>query len=240
MENQITVAELNHPKAQTDVFEALTTRRSVRGFLTDKPVPRETVEQILNLAARAPSGTNIQPWKIHVTTGGARDRLVKRLMDDFQQGAPNFNDDFQYYPAEWTEPYITRRRKLGKDLYTLAGVPKGDKEAMAKQMGKNYTFFGAPVGLILTMDRAMGTGGWVDVGTFLMGILIAARGFGLHTCPQQAFSGYHKLIREELNIPESEIVVCGVALGYEDTSVPENALQTEREPVANFAQFHEA
>lgn len=222
--------------AACDVFEALLSRRAVRAFRPD-PVERTTVESILALAARAPSGTNIQPWKVWVVSGKPLERLSARILAAHEAGGDGHTDEYAYYPDPWVEPYIARRRKLGKDLYALLGIGKGDAEAMKRQFGRNYTFFGAPVGLFVTIDRAMNVGSWLDLGTFLQSILVAARGFGLHTCPQQAFAQYHRLIRAELDIPESEVVVCGVALGYEDTDAPENKLMTEREPVSAFATF---
>lgn len=222
--------------ARCDVFEALATRRAVRAFLPDA-VDRQTVERILALAARAPSGTNIQPWRVWVVAGAPKDRLCARIMAAHEAEDPSHQEEYAYYPGEWVEPYISRRRKLGKDLYALLGIGKGDTDRMKAQFGRNYVFFGAPVGLFITIDKAMNTGSWFDLGTFLQSILVAARGFGLHTCPQQAFSKYHRIIHDELGIPESQTIACGVALGYEDPDAPENKLATEREPVSSFATF---
>ncbi|MBC7954139.1 MAG: nitroreductase [Rhodospirillaceae bacterium] len=224
------------PKAACDVFEALETRRAVRAFLPDA-VDRATVERILALAARAPSGTNLQPWKVWVVAGERLDKLSSRILAAHEADDPAYQDEYPYYPDHWTEPYVSRRRKLGKDLYALLGIGKGDAPAMKRQFGRNYTFFGAPVGLFVTIERSMNVGSWLDLGTFLQSILLAARGFGLHTCPQQAFAKYHQLIRHELNIPETEIIACGIALGFDDPDAPENKLITEREPVSAFATF---
>lgn len=224
------------PQAQCDVFEAIASRRAVRAFLPT-PVPRATVEKILTLASRAPSGSNIQPWKVWVVAGEARQRLCDKIMAAHEADDSSYAEEYDYYPLQWTEPYLARRRKLGKDLYGLVGVPKGDTAAMKRQQGRNYMFFGAPVGLFITIDRQMCQGSWYDTGTFLMSILLAARGFGLHSCPQQAFTKYNRLIRAELGIPDSEVIACGVALGHEDPDAPENRLVTEREPVENFATF---
>ena len=219
-----------------NAFEALETRRSVRAFLPT-PVDRETVEKILALASRAPSGSNIQPWKIWVLAGNAKDNLTNKILAAYEADETAFQEDYPYYPDTWTEPYKGRRQKLGKDLYSLLNIAKGDVAAMKKQQGKNYNFFGAPVGLFLTIDRSMNIGSWLDTGTFLQSILIAARGFGLDTCPQQSFSKYHALIRAELGIPEDQIIACGIALGFADQGATENALVTEREPVSAFAKF---
>lgn len=219
-----------------DAFTALETRRSVRAFLP-RPVPRATVERILELAARAPSGSNIQPWNVWVVAGQAKERLTTRILAAHEADDPTCREEYAYYPDHWVDPYLSRRRKLGKDLYALLGIAKGDTAAMKRQFGRNYEFFGAPVGLFVTIDRTMNTGSWLDTGTFLQGIFVAARGFGLDTCPQQAFVKYNRLIREELGIPEQLVVACGIALGHADPDAPENRLVTEREPVSAFATF---
>lgn len=228
--------DLTATKAQCDVFEALATRRAVRAFLPT-PVDRATVERILALAARAPSGTNIQPWKVWALSGEPLKRLTGRILAAHEAEDASYQEEYAYYPDNWVEPYISRRRKLGKDLYALLGIGKGDAARMKHQFGRNYCFFDAPVGLFITIEKSMNTGSWFDLGTFLQSILLAARGFGLHTCPQQAFSKYHRIIHEELSIPDTEVIACGVALGYEDPDAPENKLATEREPVSSFATF---
>jgi nitroreductase len=226
-----------YPAAGCDAFEALATRRSVRAFLPEAPVPRETIERILALAARAPSGSNIQPWKVTVVAGAARVRLCARIREAFESDAPGHGHEYAYYPEEWFEPYLSRRRALGKSLYQLTGVARGDAAAMKCQHGRNYVFFDAPVGLVIRIDRRLEVGSWLDLGTFLMGVMVAARGFGLHTCAQQAFARFHRVVRAELGIPESEYVVCGMAVGYEDPRARENTLATERAPVDDFAAF---
>ena len=225
------------PTARCDAFQALASRRSVRAFYPDRPVERRIVEQILELAARAPSGTNTQPWKVRVVAGATRDRLCARLTQAHEHDEAECEEEYPYYPKQWSEPYLSRRRQLGKSLYAVAGVAKGDLAAMKQQLGRNYQFFGAPVGLMICIDRQLEVGSWLDLGTFLMGIMVAARGFGLHTCPQQAFARFHRLIRMELNIPRQEYVVCGMAIGYEDESADVNRLATVREPVDAFATF---
>ncbi len=224
------------PPAQCDVFEAMATRRAVRAFLPT-PIPRSTIEGILALASRAPSGSNIQPWKVWVVAGEAKRRLSEKILAAHEADDPAYAEEYHYYPRQWAEPYLSRRRKLGKDLYGLVGIAKGDTAAMKRQQGRNYLFFGAPVGMFVTIDRQMEQGSWYDTGTFLMSILLAARGFGLHSCPQQAFTRYNRLIRTELGIPDSQVIACGVAIGHEDPEAPENRLATEREPVSAFATF---
>lgn len=223
-------------KAQCDVFQAITTRRSVRAFLP-VPVERKMVERILELAARAPSGTNIQPWRVWVLSGTPLKELTARIMAAHESDEPGHAEEYPYYPDTWVEPYLGRRRKLGFDLYALLGIGKGDAARMKRQSGRNYLFFDAPVGLFITIDKAMNIGSWFDLGAFLQSILLAARGFGLHSCPQQSFSKFHRIIKPALGIPDDQVIACGVALGYEDTSAPENRLITEREPLKNFATF---
>jgi nitroreductase len=217
--------------------EAIQSRRSVRAFLPT-PVARETVERILDLARNTPNGANIQPWHVQVVAGPHRDRLVQAILAADAVDAPGFEDNYPYYPEEWVEPYLSRRRQLGKALYQLAGVAKGDTAAMKRQAARNYTFFDAPVGLFFTLNRRQAYGAWIDMGAFLQSVMIAARGEGLHTCPQGAFSKYHRLIRQHLPIPEDHILVCGMALGYADPEVAVNRLVPERAPVSEFASFH--
>ena len=219
------------------VDDALLTRRSVRGYLPG-PVPRATIERLLELAARAPSGTNIQPWRVHVLTGEALRRLSADVLAAHDSGAAR-DADYDYYPATWREPYLSRRRKIGWDLYGLLGIGRGDKAAMHAQHGRNFEFFGAPAGLMFTIDRDMGAGAFIDLGMFMQGVMTAARAHGLDTCPQAAFAGYAALIRRHLGAPDTEMVVCGMALGTADPDEPANRLVTEREPVGAFAVFHE-
>jgi nitroreductase len=219
---------------------AITSRRSTRAFLPT-PVARETVEGILAVARHAPSGTNTQPWKVHVVTGDAKARLSDAILRAFDDPAVarEHADEYDYYPREWRSPYLERRRKVGWDLYGLLGIGKADRAAMHRQHGRNYRFFDAPVGLLFTMDRVMRQGSLIDYGMFLQNIMVAARARGLDTCPQAAFMQFHRIIEAHLGIGETEMFICGMSLGYADPDKPENRLRTEREPVSAFAQFHE-
>jgi nitroreductase len=222
------------------VDHAITTRQSIRAFLPT-PVPRDTIAEILSIAARAPSGTNTQPWKVAVLTGAAKARLSAAIMQAYDDAElrRQHTEEYAYYPTQWIEPYLGRRRKIGWDLYGLLGIGKTDKDRMHAQHGRNYTFFDAPVGMIFTIDRIMEQGSWLDYGMFLENIMIAARARGLDTCPQAAFTQFHRVIKEHLKLPDNEMVVCGMSLGYADMSRVENMLQTEREPIAGFARFLE-
>ncbi len=214
--------------------DAIAGRRAVRAFLPDM-VSEETVRAILDLAARAPSGTNIQPWHVDAVAGAAKDKLSRAVLDARERGETDA--EYDYYPKQWREPYLARRRKVGYDLYGLLGIAKGDKGRMHAQFSRNYTFFGAPVGLFFTLDRDLELGSWMDMGMFLQNIMVASRARGLDTCPQAAWVHYHKVIREELGFDQSESLVCGMSLGYADHTAPENALVTEREPATSFARF---
>ncbi len=228
------------PETTRAVDDAVTTRRSVRAFLPT-PVPRDTIEQIMQVAARAPSGTNTQPWKVHVLTGSAKDALaadIRAAYDDPVERARH-TEEYAYYPTEWRSPYIDRRRKVGWDLYGLLDIAKTDKAGMHAQHGRNYAFFGAPVGLMFTIDRVLEQGSWLDYGMFLQSVMVAARGRGLDTCPQAAFMQFHRIISKHLQLPDEEMVVCGMSLGHADPAAVENTLITEREPVSGFVRFIE-
>jgi nitroreductase len=227
---------LNRPGTLVSAAEAITSRRSIRAFLPT-PVPQETVAQLLAIASRAPSGSNTQPWRVHVLTGAAREALCAELLAAHEAGVPD-EREYAYYPDPWFEPYQARRRKVGWGLYATLGIARGDAARMKAQHGRNFLFFGAPVGLIVTMDRRLNTGSWLDLGMFLQNVMVAARGAGLDTCPQAALATRHTIIRRHLPIPAEEIVVCGMALGHADPTAPENALETERAPVAEFAAFY--
>jgi len=217
--------------------DAILTRRSVRAFLPT-PVDRATVEELLTLASRSPSGTNIQPWKVRVVAGEKRRALSRAIQAAIERdGVDKYQREWNYYPQQWREPYIGRRRKIGWDLYGLLGIKKGDWEGTAKQTRRNYDFFDAPVGFIFTLDEDLEIGSWLDLGIFIGALMIAARGRGLDTCPQAALANMHPILREELGIPQSEVIICGMALGYADDSKPENRLVTERATAAEFATF---
>lgn len=215
--------------------ELVAGRRSVRAF-TPQPVAKAVIAAILDLARRAPSGTNIQPWKVYVLTGGAKRRLSTAILDAIRRGEEH-QDEYRYYPDAWQEPYRSRRRKLGQDLYELLGIARGDKAGMAAQHERNYLFFDAPVGLIFTIDRQLAPGSWIDYGMFLQTVMLAARAHGLDTCPQQSFVKFHKVVRPAVGAPESELVLCGMSLGFADEAAMVNRLRSEREPVEGFACF---
>jgi nitroreductase len=230
-----------HPmNPQQLIDQAIASRRSIRAFLPT-PVPPATLASLLEVAARAPSGSNTQPWKVYVLTGGIRQRLTEAILKAYlsPDQAADHREEYDYYPREWVAPYVDRRRKVGWDLYALLGLTRDNKAGMQAQHARNFAFFDAPVGLIFTIDRIMAQGSWLDYGMFLQNIMIAARARGLDTCPQAAFTQFHRIIAETLSLPDSEQLVCGMALGYADMSKIENTLVTERAPLSSFVRFME-
>ncbi|HEY4081248.1 MAG TPA: nitroreductase [Burkholderiaceae bacterium] len=229
------------PEQTAAVDTAIETRHSMRAFLP-QTVPRQVIEDILHVAARAPSGTNTQPWQVHVLTGAALERMKTRVQAAYNQAEERalHSEEYAYYPTEWISPYIDRRRKVGWDLYGLLGLTKTDKAGMHAQHARNFSFFDAPVGLIFSIDRIMQQGSWLDYGMFLQNIMVAARARGLHTCPQAAWTQFHRLITDELGLGPQQMIVCGMALGHADPAAIENTLVTEREPVAGFTKFMDA
>lgn len=220
------------------VDRAISSRRSVRAFL-DTPVDLAVLREILQVASRAPSGTNTQPWKVYVLTGDAKQRLSDEIVATFLDPVKSaeHHEEYDYYPKEWIEPFIGRRRKVGFDLYGLLGLTKDDKAGMKRQHARNYQFFDAPVGLIFTINRIMGKGSYLDYGMFMENVMVSAVGHGLATCAQAAFNQFHKIIERQLSLPANEAVVCGMALGYEDKRAVENTLKTARASVDEFVTF---
>ena len=220
------------------IDEIIISRRSIRAFLP-KAVEQDDIKKILKVSSRAPSGTNTQPWKVYVLTGNKLKQLASHILSEHNdpEVAKTHVEEYNYYPVKWASPYIERRRKVGWDLYALLGLERENKPGMHAQHGRNYCFFDAPVGLIFTIDRVMEKGSWLDYGMFLQNVMLAARGRGLDTCPQAAFTQYHKIIAEALQFPENEMLVCGMSLGYADPGKIENTLLTEREDIASFTKF---
>ncbi len=220
------------------VEDAILTRRSVRAFLP-RFVPVALVSHLIAVASRAPSGGNIQPWKVHVVMGPAKARLEADLLATFCDPDQEPEPEYDYYPQKWSQPYLARRRALGRSLYDLLGIERRDVPAMRSHQAENFRFFGAPVGLFFSLARTLSQGSWLDAGMFIQTFMIAARGAGLHTCPQAAFTSYHRVVRRHVRIPDEDILLCGMALGYEDPTRRENALRTAREPVEGFTVFYD-
>lgn len=224
------------------VDEAITSRMSVRAF-TSKPVEKSVLSHLLEVASRAPSGTNTQPWKVYVLQGASRDSLVDKVCaaHDAVRADPSlatqYVEAYDYYPEKWVSPYIDRRRENGWGLYGLLGIGKGDKDQMHAQHQRNYRFFDAPVGLMFTIDRVLGRGSMLDYGMFIQSIMVAARGQGLATCPQAAWNGFASIILPHIGAGPDEMLVCGLALGYADETATVNAFHTPRVPVQDFTTW---
>jgi nitroreductase len=221
------------PEAVMNVSAALATRKSVRAFRPD-PVSRETIEKLLVTAARAPSGGNLQPWKVHVLLGAAKDELVRRTKARMAVNPRGGTPEYHIYPPALTEPYATRRFTVGEQMYATMGIPREDRSRRLQQFVRNWEFFGAPVGLIFSIDRQMQQGQWSDLGGFLQSIMLLAREYGLHTCAQEAWAPFHEVIREYLKVPPEEMIFCGMAIGYADETAPINSLVSERAPLAEW------
>lgn len=224
-------------RAPDAVDRVITGRRSVRAFLPS-PVPAALLEDLLGVAARAPSGNNIQPWRVHVVTGAKRDAIVAAASAAFDAQDGSHRAEYAYYPTEFVEPYLGRRRRNGWGLYALLGIAKGDRERMHAQHRRNFRFFDAPVGLFFTIDRRLGQGSWLDYGMFLQNVMLAAEARGLATCAQAAWNDYHRLVADILGFAAHEQLVCGMALGYAHPGAPENALVTERAPLDEYVVMH--
>ena len=226
------------------VDAAITSRMATRAF-TPQAVSREVITDLLRVASRAPSGTNTQPWKVYVLQGASRDALGDKVCaaHDALRANPalasEYREDYDYYPAKWVPPYIDRRRENGWGLYGSLGIVKGERDKMHAQHQRNFRFFDAPVGMMFTLDRVMGHGSLVDYGTFLQNIMVAARGRGLHTCPQVAWNDFAGVVRVHIGAGPDELLVGGMALGYADESAPVNQFHTPRVPVEEFTHWLE-
>ncbi|MEZ5752135.1 MAG: nitroreductase [Paracoccaceae bacterium] len=224
------------PQARLWVDAVVRQRRSVRAF-TDTPVDPDVIAEILEVAARAPSGTNMQPWSVYVVQRPTIARIAARIDAAYPRPERAQWTDYRYYPARFSEPYLSRRRQLGTVLYSLLGIDRRDVSGMRAHFQRNYDFFGAPVGLFITISRQLETGSWIDLGMFMQTLLIAAQARGLATCPQAAFAPFHEEIRPEIGMSRDEVLACGIALGHEDVTAPENALRTARAPLGDWVRF---
>ncbi|MBV8800493.1 MAG: nitroreductase [Alphaproteobacteria bacterium] len=221
-----------------NVSEAIATRKSVRAFRPD-PVPLETVTQILTLAARAPSGGNLQPWKVYVLAGAAREELIRRVAEARKEHPVGEKPEYHIYPAELAEPYRSRRFRVGEAMYGLLGIPREDTLARLAAFSRNWEFFGAPVGMIFTIGRQMQQGQWADLGMFMQNIMLLAREYGLDTCAQEAWAIWPTTLREFLSIPDHEAIYAGMAIGHADWDHPINRFESERVPFEQYVRVVE-
>ena len=220
-----------------NLFEALTQRKSVRAFL-DKAVEKEKIETILNAAKHAPSGVNMQPWMVCVVSGKTKQKIETKVISAFENGEKS-NMDYQYYPLEWHEPYKSRRKETGLLMYKTLGIAKEDKEKQKEQWKANYRAFDAPVVLYFFIDSSLEKGSWLDYGMFLQSVMLSATQLGLGSCTQAALAEYPDIVREELKISQDKTLLCGMALGYEDTSAIINTYRTERIGIEEFSRFYD-
>jgi len=229
---------MNQTEITQIIDDNIKARRSIRAFLPNE-IPEQVILDLLDVAARAPSGTNTQPWQVYVVTGAKKKAISDDIMKAFIDpvSVKEHEEEYSYYPAKWIDPYISRRRKVGFDLYGLLGLGKDDKDKMQAQHARNYQFFDAPVGIFFTIDRVMQQGSWLDYGMFIQSVMLAAKARGLDTCPQAAFTQFHKIIAKHLDLNPEQQLVCGMSLGFADNSKIENTLVTEREPAKNFTHF---
>jgi nitrobenzene nitroreductase len=218
------------------VDEVIRARRAVRRYLP-RPVPAAMVRDVLEVARHAPSGSNIQPWKCYVVTGGARDQLVADALAAFRTEFQAHGPEYDFYPAELPQPFLGRRGAFGMKLGRALDIDQADMAARMAFMARNFMFFDAPVGLIFTIDRGLERASFIDYGAFLQNVMLAARARGLDTCAQQTWAMLHKVLRARLPIGEGEMVVCGMAMGWADPDGPENRLGLDKESVDSFATF---
>ena len=224
-------------ESRMHVFEAIETRKSIRAF-TDQPVSQQDIHKILEVSQRSPSGTNTQPWYAHVCTGAVRQAITDDVLALAASGQASTYEDYDYYPSKWQDIHRDRRRGVGWGLYGLLGIKKGDREASMKQGARNFEFFDAPVGMFITIDSYLAKGNWADAGMYIQTLMLAARGLGLHTCPQAAWIQFQEPIFRHLNIPADQVLVSGMSLGYADPNAIENTLVSDREALENVASYH--
>lgn len=219
-----------------NIKDAILGRKSIRAF-TDQQVPMETLREILQIAQRSPSGTNTQPWHTYVCAGAVKQAITDDVLALAKAGKATPYEDHQYYPAKWHDNHRDRRRGIGWKLYGALGIQKGDREGGMRQQLKNFAFFGAPVGLFVTVDSYLMRGSWADTGMYLQTIMLAAREFGLETCPQAAWIPFQEPIYRHLGIPADQELVSGMSLGFADPDAIENTVVADREPMDEVVRF---
>lgn len=219
-----------------NVTDAILSRKSIRAFL-DRPVPDAVLREVLTTAARAPSGGNLQPWRIYVLTGTAMARFKQRMQQRVLEAPAGEPTEYDIYPPNLWDPYRCQRYVLGEQMYALLGVGRDDKAGRARQFARNYQFFGAPAGLMCYVDRKLGPPQWSDLGMYLQSVMLLLRERGLHSCPQECWSVYHETVDAFVGAPKEWMLFCGMSIGYADDSAPVNSLTSERAPLEQFATF---
>jgi nitroreductase len=214
-----------------NVSDAVAARKSIRAFL-DTPVSDQVIAELLTKASRAPSGGNVQPWRVYVV-GTATMPRFKEFLSGREIEAPGYD----IYPPKLWEPYRTNRFALGEQMYALLGIPRDDREARLLRMAENFTFFGAPAALFCFIEKGMGPPQWSDLGMFLQTFMLLAQEAGLDTCPQEAWASWSAAVHEFVGAPEEEMLFCGLAIGHTDPDAPVNSLESERMPLDQWARF---
>jgi nitroreductase len=217
--------------------DAVIRKRFASRAFSQRPVSRQIVEEILEVARFAPSGANIQPWRVYALSGAEKQRVSQALLTAHREARDQHSSEYQYYAPQLPEPYLSRREQFGRLFYGSLGIQQSDMAGRAAQTAKNYGFFGAPVGLIIAIDRRLQVGSWLDLGMFVQNIMIAAGARGLQTCPQETFSKYHALLRDLLPIPAEEMVVCGMSIGFAEEACAGAGSLMPKAPVSEFARF---
>lgn len=219
-----------------DVREALQNRVSIRAY-TDEAVSEDAVRAILDDARYAPSGGNLQPWKVVVVTGEAKDEACRVSLEAMMANMMGEADEFPIYPEGLKEPYRGRRTKVGEDMYALLGIPREDKAARLTWLQNNFRFFGAPVGMFFVIDRDMGRGQWAHLGMFMQSVALAVTAHGYASCMQEAWAMVRKTLYGHFELPDNEVLYAGMAIGRADPDASVNTLRSDRESVDAFARF---
>jgi len=219
-----------------DVIKAIKTRRSIRSFKKKKVLLSE-IKKILELASLSPSGSNTQPWNVHVLYGNSLKKFTEEMVNEFIKNGKNLKLERLNYMEKYRSPYLERRRKVGWDLYSLLDIKKGDYKKTLEFHSQNYRFFNAPIGLIFSIEKDLGWMSWLDYGMFMQNISLVCRSFGLHSCPQAAWGLVYKKANKLLKLDKNYTVHCGMAIGYSNDKHKINKLKTERENINNFCKF---
>jgi nitroreductase len=220
-----------------DVYEALISRKSVRAFL-NRAVEKEKIVSILKTSKHSPSGVNMQPWLVYVVSGKTKSKIEAKIIDAFENGE-KANMDYAYYPMQWNEPYKSRRKSTGLLMYQTLKIAKDDKEKQKEQWKANYRAFNAPVVLYFFIDSSLEKGSWLDYGMFLQSVMLSATELGLGSCTQASLVEYPDIVREELHVGKDKILLCGMAIGYEDTNAVINSYRTDRVSLEEFTKFYD-
>jgi len=227
------IPELN---ATPFIDELIRERRSKRAFL-DRPIPLDTVKEILSTAKYAPSSSNTQPWRCYVLTGEARERVTRAAVAEFRAHHDTLAPEYPFFPQPMHDPYASRFNTFRGQLGDAQGVHRSDKTGRMRDVERQFLFFDAPVGIIFTMDRRLEWASFLCYGCFLQNVMLGAKGRGLDTCPQQIWSLQHHILRDELGIAEGEMVIAGMSMGWADNSKPENRMTLQKLELEHFASF---